>query len=100
MVLKSKSIVLMVCGTGIRRTQISVTTASVPSLPITSDSRSTSGESQASPPSVITRPSASTATTPSVWFSVTPYLRQWGPPALVATLPPMVLTCCDAGSGA
>ena len=37
---------------------------------------------------------------PRTWLSVTPYLRQWGPPALVATLPPIVLTCCEAGSGA
>jgi hypothetical protein len=97
---KSNSIVFTACGRGIRRTQISVMIASVPSLPVTTASRSASGASSASPPSVTTLPSYSTATSPSTWFSVTPYFRQCGPPAFVATLPPMVLTCCDAGSGA
>ena len=53
----------------------------------------------ASPPSVTTVPSCSTTTRPSTWLSVTPYLRQCGPPALVATLPPIVLTCCEDGIG-
>jgi len=31
---------------------------------------------------------------------VTPYARQWGPPAFVFTFPPMDETCWDEGSGA
>ena len=33
-------------------------------------------------------------------MAVTPDARQWGPPAFVATLPPIVHACCDDGSGA
>ena len=100
MVAKSNSMVFTASGLGSSLTQISVTTASVPSLPTITEARSKSGESGASPPRLTTIPSWSTATIPSRWFKVTPYLRQWGPPALVETLPPTVLTCCDAGSGA
>ena len=100
MVAKSNSMVLTAAGRGSSRTQISVTTASVPSLPTITESRSTSGRSALSPPSVTTVPSWSTATSPSTWLNITPYLRQCGPPALVETLPPSVLTCCEAGSGA
>ncbi len=35
-----------------------------------------------------------------MWLVVTPYLRQWGPPAFSATLPPMVHTVWLDGSGA
>ena len=47
-----------------------------------------------------TEPSASTTSSASTWVAVTPDARQCGPPALVATLPPMVHACCDDGSGA
>ena len=36
----------------------------------------------------------------STCVAVTPDARQCGPPALVATLPPIVHACCDDGSGA
>ena len=99
-VVKSNNNVFTASGFGSRRTQISVTMPSVPSLPTTAASRSKSGASSASPPSETTAPSARTTVAPSTWLKVTPYLRQCGPPAFVATLPPMVLTCCEAGSGA
>src|SRR5436853_2547369 len=35
-----------------------------------------------------------------MWLAVIPYLRQWGPPALVATLPPIEETIWLDGSGA
>ena len=40
------------------------------------------------PPVRITSPLASTASRPSTWWRVTPYLMARIPPALVATLPP------------
>ncbi len=57
MVTKSNSMVFTASGFGSRRTQISVTIASVPSLPMTSEARSKSGASGASPPSVTVAPS-------------------------------------------
>ena len=36
----------------------------------------------------------------STWLTVKPYLRQCAPPEFSATLPPIVQTCCDEGSGA
>ena len=36
----------------------------------------------------------------STWLTVKPYLRQCAPPEFSATLPPIVQTCCDDGSGA
>ena len=42
----------------------------------------------------------STTSSASTWVDVTPDARQCGPPALVATLPPIVHACCDDGSGA
>ena len=35
-----------------------------------------------------------------MWFVVTPYFRQCGPPAFSATLPPSVHALCELGSGA
>jgi hypothetical protein len=35
-----------------------------------------------------------------MWFTVMPYLRQWGPPALVDALPPIDETIWLEGSGA
>ena len=37
---------------------------------------------------------------PSTWLAVMPYFRQWAPPELKATLPPMVQTGPLEGSGA
>ena len=45
-------------------------------------------------------PSGSTTSSPSTWVTVKPYLRQCAPPEFSATLPPMVQTDCDDGSGA
>src|SRR5581483_11354250 len=44
--------------------------------------------------------SGSTRSSARTWFEVTPYARQCGPPALVFTLPPIELVCCEEGSGA
>jgi hypothetical protein len=52
------------------------------------------------PPSWDSPPSGSTTSTASTCADVTPEARQCGPPALVATLPPIVHACCDDGSGA
>ena len=48
----------------------------------------------------MTSPSASTTRAPSTWFTVKPYFRQCAPPEFSATLPPMLQTLCDDGSGA
>ncbi len=56
--------------------------------------------SRLEPPNSTTSPFARTALRPRTWFEVMPYLRQWAPPALNATLPPMVQTCWLEGSGA
>ena len=32
--------------------------------------------------------------------TVSPYFRQWSPPAFSATLPPMLHAICEEGSGA
>ena len=42
----------------------------------------------------------STTSRPSTWLAVMPWLRQWAPPELKATLPPMVQTDWLEGSGA
>ena len=41
-----------------------------------------------------------TTSTASTWAEVTPRARQWGPPLLLATLPPIVQACWLEGSGA
>ena len=88
------------CGLGIRRTVTSVTTASMPSEPITVASRSRPGASGASLPNSTTSPSIITARTRSTLCTVRPYLRQCTPPEFSLTLPPMVQAICDDGSGA
>jgi hypothetical protein len=45
-------------------------------------------------------PVGSTISAASTWFDVNPYFRQCAPPEFSATLPPIVQTCCDDGSGA
>ena len=87
-------------GLRIRRTVTSVTTPRVPSPPTTKPRRSYPGGSGAVPPSRSTSPSASTISMPSTCWAVTPEARQCGPPALVATLPPIEQACWLEGSGA
>ena len=64
-VAKSNSSVFTPSGVGNSRTHTSQTMAHVPSLPVTTERRSKSGASSASPPSVTVLPSASTTTAPS-----------------------------------
>ena len=86
-------------GTGRSRTAIRVAMPIVPSLPTKQPRRSKPGASGSKPPSMATLPSASTTSSARTCAEVTPAARQWGPPALVAMLPPMVHACCDDGSG-
>src|SRR5690606_11440242 len=87
-------------GSGIRRSTILVMTPSVPSLPTNSFMSDSPAASLSSlPPSSTTLPSASTTSSPSTWSVVAPYLTQHRPPALVATLPPIVENVKLAGSG-
>src|SRR2546422_703717 len=51
-------------------------------------------------PSSTTAPVASTTSSASTWFAVTPYFRQCGPPEFSATLPPSVHAVWLEGSGA
>ena len=51
-------------------------------------------------PKVTSSPAGRTTSMPRTWVVVKPYLRQWAPPAFSATLPPMVQTVCEEGSGA
>ena len=97
---KSSSSVRTTGGSGVSRTAMRVAMPMVPSLPTKHPRRSRPGWSGARPPSIATEPSASTTSIASTWVAVTPDARQCGPPALVATLPPMVHACCDDGSGA
>ena len=82
------------------RTTTLVTTASVPSLPTMSASRSGPGASARALPMRTISPSGSTASTSSTWCTVKPYLRQCAPPEFSATLPPIEQTCWLEGSGA
>ena len=100
MEVKSRSRVAIVGGLGVSRTAIRVAIPIVPSEPTKQPRRSNPGWSGSRPPSMVTLPSGRTVSTASTWAAVTPYARQCGPPALVATLPPMVHACCDDGSGA
>ena len=89
-----------VCGFGISLTVISVTIANMPSLPISTASRSSPGASGASEPNSTTSPSIVTARTRRTLCTVRPYFRQWTPPEFSETLPPIVHAICDDGSGA
>src|SRR5690606_15454149 len=91
---------LTASGLRVRRTITLVTIPSVPSEPTSAPVRSNPGDSGAGPPVQITSPLGSTTSRPRIWFEVTPYFRQCGPPELLATLPPMVQARCDEGSGA
>ena len=87
-------------GSGVSRTAMRVAMPMVPSEPTKHPRRSSPGWSGARPPSIATEPSANTTSNANTCVAVTPDARQCGPPALVATLPPMVHACCDDGSGA
>ena len=81
-------------------TQIFVTMPSVPSDPQNTPRRSGPGTSGCRPPSQVSRPSGSTTSRPSTWFTVLPCASVCGPPAFVATFPPSVQIRCEDGSGA
>ena len=89
-----------VCGFGISLTVTSVTIANMPSLPISTASRSSPGASGASEPNSTISPSIVTARTRSTLCTVRPYFRQCTPPEFSETLPPIVQAICDDGSGA
>ncbi len=89
-----------VSGLGRSLTVISVATASMPSDPIMSASRSSPGASSASLPNSTTSPSTVTARTRSTLCKVRPYFRQCTPPEFSATLPPIEQAICEEGSGA
>ena len=97
---KSASSVRTAVGTGVRRTVMRVAMPNRPSLPTKSPTRSGPHGSPLREPRVATLPSGNTTSNSSTWLVVTPYLRQCGPPAFSATLPPMVQTVWLEGSGA
>ena len=89
-------------GGGSSRTVASVTTPSVPSEPHEQPDEVVAGDAlaRARGRARTARPSASTTSSPSSESRVTPYFTQHSPPALVATLPPIVENSQLAGSGA
>src|SRR3989449_3537339 len=87
---KAASRVRTARGNGRSRTAIRVAIPKFPSEP--TNNPTTSGPHGSPPglPSSTMRPSASTTSRASTCCAVTPYLRQCGPPAFSATLPPIV----------
>ena len=81
-------------------TVTSVTTASMPSLPMTIASKSKPGESGARLPNSTISPFIKTPRTRSTLCRVRPYLRQCTPPEFSFTLPPIEQAIWDDGSGA
>ena len=78
----------------------SVTTPSSPSEPTNRPAKSNPDLFLwVRPPNRTIPPPARTTSKPRTKSRVTPYLRQRGPPALVAMLPPMVQSARLAGSG-
>jgi hypothetical protein len=96
---KSASMVRTLEGIGSSRTTISVAIPNIPSLPTKSPTRSGPHGSPWREPSRTTVASGSTTSSSTTWLVVTPYLRQWGPPAFSATLPPTVQAAWLDGSG-
>ena len=86
-------------GLGVSFTRTSVTMPRVPSEPTMTPRRSSPIGSGLGLPSTTTSPSAVTTSTPRTWFTVVPSARQWRPPELLATFPPIVQTDWDDGSG-
>ncbi len=97
---KTASRVLTASGWAMRRRISLVAMPRVPSEPTSRPQRSRPGRSAALPPTMTVSPPARTSSMPSTWLLVTPYLRQWGPPAFSPALPPRVLVFWLAGSGA
>ena len=87
-------------GFGNSLTVASVVITSIPSEPITSDSTSRPGESNASEPTSTMSPSLVTPRTRNTLCSVKPYFRQCTPPEFSAMLPPIVQAIWLDGSGA
>ena len=87
-------------GRGSSRSVISSAIPKRPSEPTKPPTRSGPTGSRLRPPSVTSVPSASTALSPRTWFSVMPWRKQWAPPELKATLPPIVQIAWLDGSGA
>ncbi len=88
------------CGLGMSFTVTSVMTASMPSLPTTTESRSRPAASSACEPNSTGSPSAMKPRTRSTLCRVRPYFRQCTPPEFSATLPPMLQAIWLLGSGA
>ena len=97
---KTASMVLSVSGLRRMRRMAAVTMPKVPSLPMKAPRRSRPGGSAFLPPNQTISPSGSTTSRPSTWLEVTPYLKQCGPPAFSAMLPPTEEAFMLAGSGA
>ncbi len=97
---KMASMVFTPWGAGSSRTVAAVATPKVPSDPTKIPARSYPGVSGARPPRWTTVPSARTTSIPRTCATVMPYLRQWGPPALLPMFPPMVEAAWLDGSGA
>src|SRR2546422_5341561 len=95
---KSASSVRTLGGIGSSRTVISVAIPNIPSLPTNSPTRSGPQGSPCGEPSTTPDPSGSTTSSWTMWLVVTPYLRQCGPPAFSATLPPTVQAVWLEGS--
>ena len=87
-------------GLGTSLTVTSMVTASMPSEPMTTASKSSPGASSASEPNSTGWPSTMKPRTRSTLCSVSPYFRQCMPPEFSATLPPMVQAILLLGSGA
>src|SRR6266478_3562074 len=80
---KAASAVRTPSGAWSSRTVTAVTMPSVPSLPTVTPVRSYPGRSATLPPSRASSPAPVTTSSPSTWFTVTPYFKQCGPPAFV-----------------
>ena len=87
-------------GARVSFTMTLVTTPRVPSEPTATPARSYPGRSATTLPSVSTSPVPVTTSRPRTWCATFPYLRAWGPPALVAAFPPIEETIWLEGSGA
>src|SRR6476646_5495874 len=96
---KSASMVRTLGGMGSSRTVTAVTMPNIPSLPTNRPTRSGPQGSPWGDPSSMIEPSGNTTWSCTIWLVVTPYLRQWGPPAFSATLPPTVQAVWLDGSG-
>ena len=87
-------------GLGISLTVTSVVTASMPSDPITTASKSSPATSSAAEPNSTGSPATVKPRTLRTLCNVSPYFRQCTPPEFSATLPPMVQAIWLEGSGA